>query len=763
MAVKLQCPNPDCQASYNVDPAYLGRSTRCKKCGRAFKLGDPKDSSPAAARDGATSAPKELTPGMRFGGRYDVRRMLGRGGMGAVYLAHDTQLKRDVALKIPHLDVEDEYHAEVIRRFLREARAAARLDHPNICPIHDVGQVDGYYYLTMAYIEGEPLSSLLAEGPLPEARAAEVVLTLARALSEAHRHGVVHRDLKPSNIQVSPCRGLVIMDFGLARGLGGEESRITKAGQLLGTPAYMAPEQVRGDVKAMGPGCDIYSLGVILYELLTGRLPFTGPVIEVLAKVLTKNPDPPSRHRPGLDRQIEAICLKAMAKAPANRYATMADFATALEGYAGRRDAGDGRLKEAIVPGKPVVVRGWPSRRWGLAAALGAAALLFLGVIIYVVTDRGTVKIVVNDPSAVVRVDGEVIRIDNLDALITLRTGIHDLEVKHGDLEVVALKFSVRRGGFEVVNVSYAPRSEEIAQAGRPQPPTTPEPVPAVEPPKVADREAPSPTPPTPKAEVAKAKPADTARPDPSLKTWTNSLGMKFVRIQPGEFSMGSTENEDEKPPHLVKITRPFYLGDREVTQGQYQAVMGENPSHFKGSDDLPVEEVSWLDAVSFCNKLGEKEGRTPCYRIDGDRVSVVAGNGYRLPTEAEWEYACRAGSTTRYPFGDNEAELGEYAWFDGNAGNKTHPVGQKRPNRWGLYDMLGSVWEWCQDGYDAGYYATSPPADPPGPSGAPSRVFRGGSWYLNPTRCCPAYRGRFAPVFREDFLGFRLAAVRAE
>jgi formylglycine-generating enzyme required for sulfatase activity len=245
-----------------------------------------------------------------------------------------------------------------------------------------------------------------------------------------------------------------------------------------------------------------------------------------------------------------------------------------------------------------------------------------------------------------------------------------------------------------------------------------------------------------------------------TAKTWTNSLGMKFVRIEPGKFIMGSTENEDEKPRHLVEITRPFSLGDREVTQRQYQAVMGVNPSEFKGSDDLPVERVSWLDAVTFCNKLSAKEGRTPCYRINGEQVTVIAGNGYRLPTEAEWEYACRAGSTTRYPFGDNEADLGEFAWFSGNSERKTHPVGQRRPNRWGLYDMLGNVWEWCQDGYDAGYYATSPPADPPGPSGASSRVIRGGCCFNSPR---PADRFWSTPEDRIYDLGFHLAAVRSE
>ena len=214
-------------------------------------------------------------------------------------------------------------------------------------------------------------------------------------------------------------------------------------------------------------------------------------------------------------------------------------------------------------------------------------------------------------------------------------------------------------------------------------------------------------------------------------------------------------------PPIRCGSVRPFYLGIHEVTQGQYQAVMGDNPSHFKGSDDLPVENVSWLDAVTFCNKLSEREKRTPFYRIDGTEVTLVGGNGYRLPTEAEWEYACRAKSTTLYPFGDDASKLGEHAWYAGNSESKTHPVGQKLPNAWGLYDMLGNVWEWCADGYDEKYYASSPPADPPGAPGASHRVIRGGGWGNYPGCCRPADRVGCTPGYRSNDLGFRVAAVQ--
>jgi len=247
---------------------------------------------------------------------------------------------------------------------------------------------------------------------------------------------------------------------------------------------------------------------------------------------------------------------------------------------------------------------------------------------------------------------------------------------------------------------------------------------------------------------------------------WTNSIGMRFVRIKPGEFLMGSSDRNnkataDYKPPHKVWISRAFVLGIHEVTQGQYQAVMGNNPSRLTGSDDLPVEQVSWFDAVNFCNKLSEREGRKPYYRVEGRTVTTVGGRGYRLPTEAEWEYACRAGASTRYPFGDDSLELGKYAWSASNSDSTSHPVGQKRPNAWGLYDMLGNLYEWCADGYDETYYASSPDADPPGPSVASSRVIRGGGTFVSAFDCRPASRERFAPVDGVNWIGFRVAATQ--
>lgn len=191
-----------------------------------------------------------------------------------------------------------------------------------------------------------------------------------------------------------------------------------------------------------------------------------------------------------------------------------------------------------------------------------------------------------------------------------------------------------------------------------------------------------------------------------------HGVTMEFVRIQPGSFRMGSAlevGKGDEAPVRKVTITRPFYMGKYEVTQEQWAALMGSNPSHFKG-ERLPVDRVRWNDAQTFQLKLRDKTGRT---------VS--------LPTEAQWEYAARAGTDTRWDFGDSESLLGDYAWFAENAEERTHPVGQRKPNAWGLYDMYGNVQEWCMDGYAK--YSQGNITDPQGPTSGDSRILRGGAW----------------------------------
>jgi len=268
--------------------------------------------------------------------------------------------------------------------------------------------------------------------------------------------------------------------------------------------------------------------------------------------------------------------------------------------------------------------------------------------------------------------------------------------------------------------------------------------------------------------------------PQPSTAWTSPSTKMAFVRIEGGEFRMGSPDHDlaaedDEKPQHRVRIS-PFLLGVTEVTQAQYVAVMGTNPSHFckdgggkdrvagQATDRFPAEQVSWLDAVAFCNALSKRDGLKAYYDIAGDNVRVPSAKapGYRLPTEAEWEYACRAGATTEFSFGDDPRELKQYAWYGPNSSGTTHVVGQKAPNGFGLYDMHGNVWEWCWDGYDGAYYKRSPVDNPPGASGPADRVIRGAGWDRDPRFCRSAGRVRFSPVIRSIHLGFRVARVQS-
>ncbi len=336
MTIRVTCPNPDCGAIANVEEQSLGKRGRCKKCGQVFALARP-DGEPASMMSGDASAWKKgqapATPTNlpeQFG-RYRIMKQLGQGGMGAVYLAHDTKLDRQVALKVPFFTPAD--GPQAVQRFEREARAAATLDHPNLCPIHDVGEIDGIHYLTMPYIQGKTLADALSKDQtFTEAQAAAVTRKLALALQEAHDKGIIHRDLKPGNIMINRRREMIIMDFGLARMVGGDEA-LTRTGNVLGTALYMAPEQAAGDVASIGPACDVYSLGVILHELLTGRRPFEGPWSLVIGLKNVKDPDPPSQYRADLSPGIEAICLKAIARDPRQRYETMVEFTEALGSY----------------------------------------------------------------------------------------------------------------------------------------------------------------------------------------------------------------------------------------------------------------------------------------------------------------------------------------------------------------------------------------------------------------------------------------------
>jgi hypothetical protein len=345
----------------------------------------------AAGRSGAgdsfvdDEAETLTASGIRAGdmfGRYRIVQPLGRGGMAEVYLAEDTQLGRQVALKVPHFGIGAD--AELRQRFLREARIAATFQHPHLCPIFDVGQIDGVDYLTMPVLNGETLATRLKrEGPFSARAAAQLTLLIARAVHIAHKADIIHRDLKPANVMLSETGEPIVMDFGLARRLTSRDIRLTATGMVLGTPAYIAPEQIGAEPDTLRPTCDVYSLGAMLYEMLTGALPFRGSVHEVLRQKLSQDPPLPSQLRPDLDPRLEAICLTAIAADATARFGSMEDFAAALDAYL----QGKSDLPPHPRKGSPKI-----ARKRLLAAGLACFGALLVGIVLWMVLHRSAVS-----------------------------------------------------------------------------------------------------------------------------------------------------------------------------------------------------------------------------------------------------------------------------------------------------------------------------------------------------------------------------------
>jgi WD40 repeat protein/tRNA A-37 threonylcarbamoyl transferase component Bud32 len=343
---------PQCRQPVEL-PAGGGTTVTCPACGSTFRLGHEEFAAPPAA------APARL-------GRFELLEVVGRGAFGVVYRARDTELDRVVAVKVPRLGTLTS--PEEIDRFLREARSAAQLQHPGIVAVHDAGHGGGTCFVVCDFVAGPTLAEVLQTRPPTAEEAARLAAGVADALHYAHAHGVVHRDVKPSNILLGEDGAPHLTDFGLARRDAGEAT-ITLDGQVLGTPAYMSPEQAGGEAHAVDGRSDVYSLGVVLYQLLTGELPFRGTTRMLLHQVLHDEPRPPRRLNDRIPRDLETVCLKAMAKEPARRYPTAGELADDLHRF----------LKGEPVRARPVG-RGERLRRWcrrnpALAAACGLAAL----------------------------------------------------------------------------------------------------------------------------------------------------------------------------------------------------------------------------------------------------------------------------------------------------------------------------------------------------------------------------------------------------
>ncbi len=751
---------PKCQAQLDVDPAWAGRRARCKKCRNEFELQtssmmerSPRslersvDTSMQSADETLLGAPRtqgicetsiEIANRGTFS-RFELIELLGEGAFGKVYKARDPNLGRLVALKIPTFSAAE---LKKTSRFLDEARSAAALRHKNIVPIYEAGMFEGRPYIVSEFIEGETLSHRIGAEPVSFRTAASWIRDLALALQYSHDNGIIHRDVKSENIMLDANQVPFLMDFGLAKRIH-EDSTRTLDGTVLGTPAYMPPEQARGDQKMIGPRSDQYSLAVVLYELLSRQRPFSGQPHTVIAQVISAEPRRPSAILRSVPKTLEAICLKAMSKDIEDRYPSAAKFAADLDCYlAGQMPSAHHRNLIFRLP----KLKGRYQNRISMASVL--VGLLICGVVAWKF----------KAPTARVRLQTETLV----------------LKPKPNAAEAVATEDQILNKIDQPANTldvspNDDPRASTVGgESGWP----------ADAPPQAI----------APFDAVA-AKQHQQAWAD-YLKlpvTYTNSIGMKFVLIPPGEFMMGSTPTQiemalssvkdeywkdciqSECPQHYVTLTQPIYLGAHEVTQQHYMALMGVNPASFsetgkhrKAVADLdtrnhPVEMVSYIDAVAFCTKLSQMER--------ANLASFVI-EGYRLPTEAEWEFASRAG-TANPRFSSQIGVILQTAWFAENSDQRTHSVGELTGNAFGLFDISGNVCEWVEDGWNSRRYqkVAAPSVKNPKETFIVGSdvVRRDGSWGYNAYSQRISHREHMSPSFRDDGSGFRIVldAVR--
>jgi serine/threonine protein kinase len=378
MPHQVVCPNPQCRKTLSVKDDLAGRPLRCPACNTLLAASStssrPRNPSTintsSSPRQGTMESPLAQQPiaepsastpkPVKGGGKedlpaaigpYQISRELGRGAFGVVYLGHDPMLKRDVAIKVLKKDALNS--ARAIQRFLREAQVVAQMHHNHIVPVYELGEHEGCQYIASRFVPGKTLADLIPDNGMEPAEAVKLVLQLLEALAYAHEMNVLHRDVKPANAIVDARGHLSLMDFGLAGWLGQTQERATQDGTVMGTPAYMPPEQARGDIQHLSAASDQYSASVVLYELLTGRLPFKGgPIFVLLRNVIETPPPRPSEYRSGLDRKLEAICLRALAKRPQERFPSCREFAEALRTWQAGRDP----CPAVVVPDLPEVL-----------------------------------------------------------------------------------------------------------------------------------------------------------------------------------------------------------------------------------------------------------------------------------------------------------------------------------------------------------------------------------------------------------------------
>lgn len=668
-------------------------------------------------------------------GPYVLLDLLGEGGMGRVFKAHHTRLGRDVALKV--IRKEKLTKPLAIQRFHQEMRAAAQMSHPNVVLAFDADEVDGVHFFSMEYIEGVDLTRLVKErGPMPFPLACDCIRQAAIGLQHASERGLVHRDVKPSNLLLTPRGQVKVLDLGLAMlhetSAGDNINRVTQEGLVLGTPDFLAPEQAQNPT-AVDIRADVYGLGATLFYLLTGRVPYEGPsATDKLLQHVSAPPPSLMAFRPDAPPQLDAVIKWMMAKRPEDRPQTPAQVAGILAPFCPQ------------VPGQPappVMPVPMPQQPvMSQAPTVTAPAMPAMPVMMppqgfpapmpayapppeanpFGFEPPGVATVTYAPAPAPEERDRDRSPARSYQPR-TKSSGLPAKLILFGVLGIVGLG--------AIGGVGYVIKSAVVG-----------------EPPLAAE--------------------------------FTNPVSMKMILMKEGSFSMGSSPNEpgredDEGPQGEVTFSKPFYISATEVTHSQFVAVMQKSnavkPKKIRSpkSDQVPEDSVTWDEANEFCRKLTLK---------DRNRRS---GWVYRLPTEAEWEYAARAGTTTPF-WGGNRLMSGKQAIYDfdkdlqerdplGEADlskqaiekNLPHPVMYTEANPWGVYDTAGNVWEWCADWYGPDY-SSRLAIDPRGPETGVLRVIRGGSWKEIAARCRSAARQGLNPNTAQEDVGFRVVFAPA-
>lgn len=657
-------------------------------------------------------------------GPYEVLEKIAQGGMGEIYKGFQPALERYVAIKI--LTHSLQVDRALTQRFQREAKAAAALRHPNIVQVIDFGVQDDVYYLVMEYVEGTNLRAEIdrrrqAGRPFTPAEILHLLGQVADALDYAHQHGVIHRDVKPANILLTAEGQAILGDFGLAM-LRDRASQAT-LGHSFGTPEYIAPEQAI-DSRAAVPQSDVYSLGGILYEMVTGHLPFEAESsISLALKHISEDPTPPSQHVPNLVPAVEAVILRALAKEPADRFPTAQAMIEALrQAWRGQPAQAQPAPPSAAVAASTQPVQVAPARsarrsmrRWTLL--IGAAVMLvavLLGVFLY------------------------------------------------GNRQGRPMIASVIAAGTPTLTPTLTPAPATSTHtpaptATRPALTTTPAATPV--PPALLQPTATAlPTLTSTPTQAPSPTPTPTLAPGQALTRTVDGMVMRFVPA--GSFLMGAADDPDaaghEKPQHAVTLSA-FWIDQTEVTNAQYRRCVEAGdcapPVIRKFFDDPtqdnhPVVYVKWEQANAYCRWLAKQTGWD-----------------VHLPSEAQWEKAASWDPLTetkrRYPWG-NDAPDPQWLNYEGSGLNRTVAVGRypQGASAYGALDMAGNVWEWVADWYDKDYYKTPHlPADPTGPKTGKQRIMRGGSYEFGAREVRVTHRDVGDPTKASGpGLGFRCA-----